>query len=706
MGAIGKAGRTAKRLRAMMLLSTAAVLLTTAAPPVRAQDTPPPERPAPAPPAAFAYGVSWYPEHFPESGWDAELALMRKARIRYVRIAEFAWAKMEPREGVYDFAWLDRAIARAQAHGLKVMIGTPTAAPPIWLTQAYPDTLVVEADGRPARHGGRRQFSVGSARYRTFAARIAGELARRYGRHPAVIGFQIDNEYGRATYDGETRKRFQDWMQRRYATVDAMNQRHFNVYWSLIYSDWAQINIPDANDQPQLWIDWLRFFSDAWADYQRVQIDAMRPHLAPGVAITTNYVAHYDNFDFGVPAQQLDFVGWDWYFEGARLVPGEGALLHDLYRGYLGRAPWILEAAPGNMNWSDRNYTQPRGELRAMVWQSVAHGADGYSFWALRMPLNGRETNHGALLDAGGRPNPVYDEIARTGVELEKAWPAVKGTVPQTDVALLYDYPSRWAIERQPMTADYDVWKHFARYRGALMRAAKGVDVPRNWDGLSRYPMVVAPSLHLMSPKTAQRLAAYVEGGGHLVLGPRSGVKDEDSNLWQPGQLGPLETMLGARIDMSAIPPAPWPVSGSVGGGSATVWAERLTPQAADVEVLLRYGTADGWLDGQAAVVTRPVGKGRITYVGAWLDEETLGRVIAWAAARAKVSPVWPDIPADVEVTARQSGDRTVYVAINWGTVPQTVRLPQPMKMLLGDGGMTAEARLAPWDVAVFEAPR
>lgn len=662
-------------------------------------------RPAPAPAETFPFGVSWYPEQWPEKDWDAELKLMRDAHISYVRVAEFSWATMEPREGVYDFGWFDRAIERAAAYGIKVVIGTPTAAPPIWMTQKYPQILLTELDGRQTRHGWRRQFAVGSALYREKAAGIAATIARRYGHNPAVIGFQIDNEYGRETYDKETTKGFQQWLKSKYGTIDAYNKAQFNVYWSLDYADWDQIQIPGIKEQPGLQLDWKRYFSVAWKEYQQAQIDAMRPHLAADKIITTNYVAQYDEFDFSVPAQALDVVGWDWYFADPVLDPAEGAMLHDLYRGFLQRNPWIMEAAPGRMNWAERNYLQPRGELRAMVWQAISHGADAFAFWVWRSPLNGTETDHGAVLNAGGRPNPVYTEISETGGDIAKVWPILKGSTPITDVAMLYDYPSRWAVERQPLTKDYDVWKQFVRYRRALAPVSKGVDVLQQPDRLARYPLVVAPNLHLLNAKTAQALMDYVQGGGHLLLGPRAGVRDDEGSLLQPGQLGPLEDMLGARIDLAEVPPAPIAMNGPLGTAQAQIWAERITPQAADVEPLYNYGKADGWLDNSPGVVTRKVGKGRITYVGAWLDDAALGKLLAWACRQSDVMPHWNAIPEGVEVNARKGKGGMVYTLVNWSEKTAKIALPRPMQDMLHDGAVR-DYSLPRFGVAVLRDSR
>ncbi|PXA86556.1 beta-galactosidase [Nostoc sp. 3335mG] len=633
--------------------------------------------------ALFPFGVSWYPEQFPESEWDHELSLMVRARITYVRVAEFSWANLEPAEGQYDFGWLDRAIAAASAHGIRVLIGTPTASPPAWLTTKYPDVLAVGASGVPARHGWRRQFSVASPRYRVFAADIAGRLAQRYGGNPDVIGFQIDNEYGRYTYDPVMRSRFQNWMASKYHSIGAFNDEQFNVYWSLKYDDWSQINIPGEQDQPGLWLDWLRFCSDMWREYQRNQLDAMRPYLGADKLVTTNYVAKYDEFDFSVPAQDLDLVGWDWYFDEPTLDPADGAMQHDLYRGFLGRAPWVLETAAGEQSGPVPTYRQPAGETRAMAWQAIGHGADGYAFWVWRTPLNGPETPHGSMIDAAGRPRPIFDEIAKTGAEIQIAWPRLRGSIPVVNAAILYDYPNRWSIERQPQTKDYDVWDEFVRFRRALMPVTSGVDVIRDGQALKRYPLVIAPNIPLLSKSMADALEAYVRDGGNLLIGPRAGQKNENNRMWQPS---PLEDLIGSRVDVSEPPSRPIKLNGIAGEGVASRWAERVTIEKPDTEVLSRYGSADGWLDGHPAIVTRKVGKGHVTYLGTWPDQTSLNRLISRLAAQAGIGPAWPDIPAGVEVETRRSDKgSTIFVVQNWSGQSRTIRLPRTLQDILSN---------------------
>ena len=252
------------------LLSLATLLIVAATPGIRAQQQTPN-----APPPLYL-GTAWYPEQWPESRWDADLALMEQAHIRFVRITEFAWSSMEPTEGNYQFDWIDHAIVAAAKHHIYVVLGTPSAAPPAWLTQKYPETLRIKADGRQDEHGNRQQFNFANPKYRELARGIAEKMAQRYGHNPNVIGWQIDNEYAEESYGPDVQKQFQDWLKARYVTLDNLNARWTTAYWSETYTDWSQIPIEEKTGNPGLLLSWKRFVSDTWRSYQNNQLEVIR----------------------------------------------------------------------------------------------------------------------------------------------------------------------------------------------------------------------------------------------------------------------------------------------------------------------------------------------------------------------------------------------------------------------------------------------
>ena len=646
--------------------------------------------PATAPNAAqpapgIAFGTAWYPEQWPEARWDTDLALMQQAHINTVRIAEFAWSRMEPEEGKFDFAWLDRAIAAAARHGIRVVLGTPTAAPPVWMSERYPDILRVDEDGTRAGHGGRRHFSFASARYRQFARRIASEMARRYGHNPAVIGWQIDNEIGMPSFDAEATKLWHAFLAQRYGTIDTLNQRWATAYWSQTYQRFDQVPMHLTGQQnPGLLLDFRHFLTSTWTSYVMNQADAIRSQADARQFITTNTMFWNDGFDHFALHQGLDIAAWDNYIQDAEPDWIANGADHDLVRGYKQKNFWLMETQAGRIDWVPVNRAMRPGQVREMGWQAVQHGADAILYWEFRPARNGQETNYGTLLAPDGTPAPIYAEIAGLGGELAKAAPLLAGTDPVADMAFLFSYDSRWAIDIQRMHKDFDPIRQFTDFYRPFRLAAQGAAVIAPEADLTRYRLVVAPSLNVLTAAQAQHLADYVQGGGTLVLGPRTGQKDDANALWDVRQPGPLRDLLGAHVEQFYVQDGTVALTGSLGAGKAAIWAEALVPDRADAQVLARYSEPGGWLDNQAAVVSRKVGKGRIVYVGAWLAPEAMARLAGMLVPQAGITPVLPGTAPEVEIGLRRGGGRTLLIAINHADAARPLPLPAGAKPIVG----------------------
>jgi beta-galactosidase len=645
-------------------------------------------------------GTAWYPEQWPESRWDADLDLMQKAGIHMVRVGEFAWSRMEPSEGDYELDWLDHAVAAAARHNIVTVIGTPSAAPPAWLTQKYPETLRTKEDGRKDEHGNRTQFNWADPKYRELARAMAEQLAKRFGHNPNVVGWQIDNEYGDNSYDADTKAQFQAWLKTRYGTLDNLNTRWTTSYWSETYQNWNQVPIQTGYGNPGLLLSWKRFVSDTWRSYQKNQTEVIRANSA-NQFITTNMMGLFDGYDHYTVGQDLDIISWDDYVGTGQLDPYKNGIAHDLMRGILRKNFWVMETQPGSVNWSPNNNVLDKGEVRAMAWHDIGHGADAVSYWQWRSALNGQEEYHGTLVGADGTPVPLYSEVAQLGQEFAKAGPVLAGTSVHSDVAILHSYDSRWAINWQRHNKAYDPVAEIYSYYKPLRDLAQSIDIVNPSASLSQYKLVVAPGLNVLSEEEGKNLIAYVEQGGNLVLGQRSGMKDVDNGLQTNRQPGPLVPLLGGRVEQYYSLTEPVPVSGAWGTSTSKEWAEQLSASSPNTKVLMTYGKSNGWLDGQPAAITRKVGKGSITYIGAWLDEPAMKNAAKWMTDMSGVTAKFGPVPAGVDVYPREGDHGKVFILVNFAKSPQKVTLPSAMTDVL-KGGTIHTVDLPTYGVAVL----
>lgn len=653
-------------------------------------------------------GAAWYPEQWPESRWDKDLALMEAANIHVVRVGEFAWSTMEPSEGQYHFGWLDRAIAAAARHHIAVVLGTPTAAPPAWLTTKYPETLRVSEDGVRAQHGNRQQFSFSDPLYRKFCHQIAEQMAIHFGHNPDVVGWQLDNEYAAADFGPSAQQQFHAWLQKKYGSIANLNEKWATAYWSQTYDNFDEIPVRADDENPALLLDWKRFVSDTWKSYSLNQISAIRPHADPRQFITTNTMGWFDGFNEYTVHKVLDIAAWDDYISTDKYDYLDNGARHDLTRGYKNQNFWVMETEPAFVNWRPTNNALDKGQVRDMAWQAVGHGAQTVEYWQWRSAPNGQEEYHGVLVGADGTPVPVYYEVQQVGKEFGEAGPALEGTTPHSEVAVVNDFDSRWAIDFQRFSAHFNPVAEMEAFYNPLRTQSQAVDVISIDAPLDQYKLVELPGLNVISQATADRLVAYVRQGGHLVLGPRTGMKNEFNGLQPERQPGPLVSLLGGRVDQFYALVNKVPVSGPSGEGTASIWAEQLQTESPETKVLMTYGKSNGWLDNQPAVISRQVGKGTITYIGAWLDPQLMSKLTASFLDQAGVHPILANVPEGVEVCRRSGVDasghaKSVLILINHNTATEHVDLPSPMRSLIDHPGTVSSVDLPGYGVAVLE---
>lgn len=639
-------------------------------------------------------GVCYYPEHWPESWWGDDANRMFEMGIRFVRIGEFAWSRMEPSRGSYDFEWLDRAIEVLGKAGLKVVLGTPTATPPKWLMDEHPDIAPVDERGHARGFGSRRHYSFSSETYHNESSRIVEILAKRYGNHPALAGWQTDNEYGChltvLSWGAVDLKAFQGWLRKTYQTTDQLNEAWGNVFWSMEVSNFDQISLPHltvTETNPAARLDFWRFQSGQVAAYDKMQCDIIRKH-SPGRWVTHNFMGFFNEFDHWKVGENLDFASHDSYPLGfaeqfpfseqdhikwaETSHPDIAPFHHDLYRG-VGRGRfWVMEQQPGPVNWAPWNPVPKPGMVRLWTWEALAHGAEVVSYFRWRQAPFAQEQMHAGLNMAGlSELSPGGKEAATVGAELKKL-----GKLPkfeQAPVAIVYDYEASWITRIQPQGQDFRYHELVFRWYEAVRSLGLNVDFVPPGHSLKNYDLVLVPSLPHISD---QALKAFEQAKGVVLYGPRTGSKTRHFAIPDGLAPGPLGVLLNMRITQIASlrPGLNDAVSGKV-SGTASRWREYV--ETSD-QILGRFKNKDAAL----------IASGQHHYLACWPDAELLHSVMELICRKAKLKTV--KLPEYIRL--RKCG--ALKFAFNYGT--KIWKVPKGAKLVLGSAAVRPQ-HVAAW---------
>ncbi len=635
----------------------------------------------------LCYGGDYNPEQWPEEVWAHDAKLMREAGVNLVSVGIFSWGLLEPREGEFDFGWLDRVLDLLHDAGIRVDLGTPTASPPAWFFHAHPDARVVTRDGTTLGFGSRGMASPSSPDYRRASVAITRALARRYGSHPAVVLWHVHNEYGTPVsecYSEHSAHAFREWLQRRYRTLDALNSAWGTAFWGQHYGEWEHVSPPSAAPSvvnPTQRLDFARFTSDALLACFVAERDVIHAE-APGIPVTTNFMAgSCQSVDLWAWAQEVDLVSNDHYLTASDERNHVGlALSADLTRSIAGGRPWLLmEHSTSAVNWQPRNLAKTPGELARNSLAHLGRGADGILFFQWRASRSGAEKFHSAMLPHAGTGSRVWSEVCDLGRDLA-ALAEVRGTTVHADVAILWDWQSFWAqdLEWRP-SVDLDHRERIDAFYDRLWQDKLTVDFAHPEHDLSRYRLVVAPASYLLTGRAAENLTRYVEAGGTLLVSYFSGAVDEDDAVPEGGYLAPLRSALGvgveeflplregARVHLAAAQA----VRRAFDGVSADVWCEDLTLAGATPVALY----ADGPAAGKPAVTRHEHGAGTGWYVSTRLDVDALATLLAPVYEDAGLSPT-TDLPPDLEIVTRRGATHRYVVAINHTRQPVDVPMP------------------------------
>lgn len=575
-------------------------------------------------------GTCYYPEHWPQTQWHDDAKRMSDIGLTIVRVGEFAWSRFEPRPEQFNFEWMDQAVEILGSEGLQVVMCTPTATPPRWMVDKHPDMLAVDVNGRERKFGSRRHYCFSHEGYRQESVRMASIMAERYSKYDAVRAWQIDNEYSChdtvISYSNAAKNAFQVWLHAKYGDIQSLNEAWGNVFWSMEYSAFEQIELPNltvTEPNPSHCLDFQRFSSDQVVVYNKAQVDAVRAHT--DVPLIHNYMGRIVDFDHFKMGEDLDIASWDSYPLGFLVDrieandewkkrferqgdPDLQAFHHDLYRAVGKGRWWVMEQQPGPVNWAPNNPAPLAGMVRLWTWEAIAHQAEAVCYFRWRQAPFAQEQMHAGLLRPDSQSSAVYDEIAQTINEIK----ALGDIAPsQAEVAMVFDYESCWAWSTQPQGEDYDQFVLCFEFYRALRRNGLSVDIlPPTVSDLTGYGLVLAPGL-LTWP--AGLLEVIEDFNGIALLGPRSGSKTE--NLTIPLMLPPAIPGFDCTVNYVET----FPLGSErplIKGGHVRTWLEAVITSEAILE---------STQEGNPLLIS----KGNVRYLAGWPDSAAMNRIVA-----------------------------------------------------------------------------
>ncbi len=643
-------------------------------------------------------GVYYYPEHWDSLQWERDLKNMARLGFEFTHFAEFAWAQLEPEEGKYDFTWLDRAVTLAAKYKLKVIMCTSTATPPVWLVRKHPAILALMEDGTHLDHGSRQHASFSSNYYRMYSLKMVEQLAKHYGNDPRIIGWQVDNEPGRFfDYNEDAQQRFREWLKKKYKTIDILNKTWGTAFWSQVYSDFSQINIP----QHAQWgmnlnqrLDHYRFVAWETSSFLDDQARTIKKFASPYQWVTSNYIPDYSGGYIG-KSSELDFVTYTRYMvygsdrgigrKGYRLGdPVRIDMANDFFRPlspYFG----VMELQPGQVNWGTINPQPAPGAVRMWLWNVFAGGGKLACTYRYRAPLVGFEQYHYGIVGTDGvtsTPGGLeYQKFIQEIKVLRNNYDA-KAVLPAAYMArrtaILFNHENIWGMEMNKQTDQWNSLGHFNKYYTPLKSFGAPVDFIVDSSDFSKYPLLIAPAYQQIDKVLIDKLTGYVQSGGNLVLSCRTGHKDREGHLWEAKFAAPIYNLIGAEIEFYDLP-MPHSVDSVLMNNTKyawKTWGEILKPQQG-TEVWAIF--QDDFYAGKPAVISRKLGKGTVTYVGVDSNDGLLETDILIKLLSQLNIPV-EHYPAGITVEYRDG----FGIAVNYSDRIYSLNIPSGSTFLVG----------------------
>lgn len=677
------------------------------------------------------FGVDYYPEQWvfpyagtadnPEGAWERDAELMFKAGINVVRIGEFSWGLCEPEEDRYDFLWLRRVMDIMAEHDIKVVLGTPTAAPPIWLAKKHPEILPIDEYGRVKHEGTRRAVCFNNDTFWNTSKRLVENMAQALGDHPQLIAWQIDNGLGghqtEWSFNEDSRLEWQNWLKLKYETVGRLNDQLGLRCWGQIVSSFDDVPMPmyaPAMHNPALLLDWNRFCSDAIIAFARMQADVLH-EICPDHPVTVNLRALTRKFDHFDMANVVDFVS----IESNAAIKTKSTelacdidILRSLKKSDI-KTPdgdcgfWVIEQKAGQVNWQDVNSLVRPGVIRLFTYQLISRGASGVFYYHWRQPRIGNDKFFGAVLPHHLEENTrIFKEISQIGEELKLLAPAIKDTKVVADACILYTHDNDWVLQ-QPMQPNkfFNLREHIQLIYNALHDRNISVDFARPTEDLSQYKIVFAPSLHLLADGEADRLKLYVQNGGTLVGTFNTGLVNEHCIVPDTGYPNDMIDMFGLEV-LEFDPISPGEENHLTFKGAfptshlhpARLWCDIIEPKGC--QILATY--AKDFYAGRPAVTMNNFGLGKAIYIGTMSHQHFYNDLVSWLRQMCGLQPLLK-VPENIEVSMRQKEGIRVFFLLNHQNSPVRIQFYKPMHDFLTGNTFSGNYDLPPHGVLVLD---
>lgn len=656
------------------------------------------------------YGGDYNPNQWSEEIWKEDMRIFEKASINSATINVFSWAQLQPAEEVYDFEQLDRIFEMLEKKNYGIVLGTSTASLPAWMVKRYPEVARTDFEGRQHKFGQRHNACPNSLVYQTFAANLVERLAQRYGNHPNLVCWHVNNEYGGECYSNISEKAFRVWLRERYETIDQLNQAWNLSFWGHTIYDWDEIVLPNALGDAigyentafaGLSIDYRRFNSDSLLNNFKMERDIILKYDRQ-TPITTNLMGTYKGLDYFKWAKEMDIVSWDNY-PSYDTPPSKIAMTHDLMRGLKNGDPFMLmEQTPSQQNWQPYNSLKKPGQMRAQSYQAIAHGSDTVQFFQLRQSIGGCEKFHGAVIShAGHEDTRVFREVAQLGEELAQLGTKLLGARSKNRVGIMFDWDNYWALEyTSGPNQDLRYVDQIHQYYEACYQQHISVDMISVDSELEAYDLVIAPVLYMMKEGLNERIESYVKQGGHFITTFMSGIVNESDNVYLGGYPGLLRNLLGIWVEeIDSLAPEQHNELSFTDGTSANCQLLCDLIHLEGAESLAHYQS--NFYAGMPAVTVHSFGKGQSWYVGTQLDRCGLNHLMQSIFGQLNIMPNCSE-ETNLEITKREKEGQCYTFILNMTNQAQKLPNEYKGKIDLLSGQPLALDEVEPFAVYIF----